>query len=154
MERLGRVWTRLSVRRPTLPTVEPPEEDDDDELPHTKNAVFEMFSHSTASKHRQSELSSSPRERGQSECGGQSSIPQRKLRSPLPTRSGNMPISGSKSTSDAGESPSGSKGLAIPKHGAPLGRSASFTEESTSVMHNPASVQSVVRDVSQGRITI
>uniref|UniRef100_A0A1I7UQ34 Uncharacterized protein n=1 Tax=Caenorhabditis tropicalis TaxID=1561998 RepID=A0A1I7UQ34_9PELO len=41
METLGRVWSRLSIRRPTLATPEPVEEEDD--TPEKTREVFQMF---------------------------------------------------------------------------------------------------------------
>ncbi|CAJ0609390.1 unnamed protein product [Cylicocyclus nassatus] len=159
MERLGRVWTRLSVRRPTLPAVEPPEEDDDDDLPHTKNAVFAMFSESTSSKHRQSELSS-PRERMDSDSGTRSSAsPNRKTRTPLPTGSNDTTTTSAPKSlsSEATESRTG-KRSPTPKTSqnvTALGekRSASFTEESTSVMHTTTPMQRSVGHNASVRIT-
>ncbi|EYB99618.1 hypothetical protein Y032_0121g961 [Ancylostoma ceylanicum] len=143
MERLGRVWTRLSVRRPTLPAVDPTaDDDDDDDLPDTKNAVFEMFSQSTASNHRKSEAANPHRARGSVDGVARlsSASPQRKLRSPLPARSVNVGIPLPKASVDSSSSPP-SKSLALPKpkNVSPLGekRSHNIHEESTSV-HPPS----------------
>lgn len=53
MDRLGRVWTKLSAthRRPTLDLSD---ESDDEDLPSTKNAVFQMFREGSSSHHRSS----------------------------------------------------------------------------------------------------
>uniref|UniRef100_A0A7I4Z6S8 Protein kinase domain-containing protein n=1 Tax=Haemonchus contortus TaxID=6289 RepID=A0A7I4Z6S8_HAECO len=95
MERLGRMWTRLSVRRPTLPAVEPrPEEDSDDDLPYTKKEVFEMFSGSRASQHRKSDGAYLHRARcSVDSMARMSSSPQRKLVTP--------PVPGESPVSDA-----------------------------------------------------
>ncbi|PIC17856.1 hypothetical protein B9Z55_023950 [Caenorhabditis nigoni] len=42
METLGRVWNRLSIRRPTIATPEPVEEEDD-MTPEKTREVFQMF---------------------------------------------------------------------------------------------------------------
>uniref|UniRef100_A0A1I7WNS0 Secreted protein n=1 Tax=Heterorhabditis bacteriophora TaxID=37862 RepID=A0A1I7WNS0_HETBA len=64
MERLGRVWTRLSVRRPTLGPVNTVDEDEGP--PDTKNEVFQMFSKSGAPIHRKSDADTLSRRRMQS----------------------------------------------------------------------------------------
>ncbi|PAV59777.1 hypothetical protein WR25_26471 [Diploscapter pachys] len=52
MNKLTRAWSRLSTRRPTLPTAaEIPDFDDDDE-PTTKAEVFQMFAKSPSSGNR------------------------------------------------------------------------------------------------------
>uniref|UniRef100_A0A8R1HJZ2 Protein kinase domain-containing protein n=1 Tax=Caenorhabditis japonica TaxID=281687 RepID=A0A8R1HJZ2_CAEJA len=43
METLGRVWNRLSIRRPTLAVSEPPIEEEDDVTPEKTQEVFQMF---------------------------------------------------------------------------------------------------------------
>lgn len=149
------MWTRLSVRRPTLPAVDPTaDEDDDDDLPDTKNAVFEMFSHSTASNHRKSEIANPHRARSSLDGVSRlsSSSPQRKLRSPLPTRSANVGIPVPKTSMDSSASPP-SKSSALPKsqNVSPLGekRSHNIHEESTSVHPPSPSLQrSAKEDVS------
>nr|CDJ81147.1 Serine threonine protein kinase-related domain containing protein [Haemonchus contortus] len=89
------MWTRLSVRRPTLPAVEPrPEEDSDDDLPYTKKEVFEMFSGSRASQHRKSDGAYLHRARSSVDSMARmSSSPQRKLVTP--------PVPGESPVSDA-----------------------------------------------------
>ncbi|KHJ93761.1 hypothetical protein OESDEN_06322 [Oesophagostomum dentatum] len=148
MERLGRVWTRLSVRRPTLPAVEPPDDDDDDDLPHTKNAVFEMFNESNAARHRQSELTTNSlrkRDSGDSSVRLSSSSPQRRLHSPGPTRSANVGIPVPKTSMTGSVSPTTSTTLDVPKSAHPLKRSTSFTEDSYNVSPEP-SLQRIVRE--------
>uniref|UniRef100_A0A0K0D295 CARMIL_C domain-containing protein n=1 Tax=Angiostrongylus cantonensis TaxID=6313 RepID=A0A0K0D295_ANGCA len=81
MERLGRVWTRLSVSRPNLPLDPRNEADVDEDLPGTKNEVFEMFSHSSASNHRKSDvglMANRIRTSIDGTCSQKSSSPQRR----------------------------------------------------------------------------
>ncbi|KJH44629.1 hypothetical protein DICVIV_09350 [Dictyocaulus viviparus] len=79
MERLGRVWTRLSINRPTLPLVESRREENiEDDLPDTKNE-------SSASNQRKSDPNMTInriRSSIDSSSNNKSSSPHRK---PLPT---------------------------------------------------------------------
>ncbi|KAK5975275.1 hypothetical protein GCK32_022697, partial [Trichostrongylus colubriformis] len=139
MERLGRVWTRISIRRPNLSTAEPPiDEVDDDVLPFTKNEVFEMFSRSKSSSHRKSEGGN----RSRTNIDGtarSSSSPQHKLRASVPRQSSSA--DNPSMENDETEGPlvrTPSKRLVVAKkHSVGEKRAASFHEESRSVAQNP-----------------
>ncbi|KAK6051865.1 hypothetical protein COOONC_10630 [Cooperia oncophora] len=162
MERLGRVWTRLSVRRPTLPAVEPhAEEDDDDDLPFTKNEVFEMFSRSKGSKHRKSEGVNLHRPRCSVDNTARlSSSPQRNLMTPpVPRESSSPDVPSILKYSNEGQlMKSPSRGLVAPstaKHSHSLGdkRTASFHEESCSYAVDPDRLRSFYKEQKEKNVS-
>ena len=82
MNKLTRAWSRLSTRRPTLPTaVEVPDFDDDDE-PMTKGEVFRMFSESPSSGHRRSQQHAHTHSVGSSQGQPSSGMNGRRTSSP------------------------------------------------------------------------
>ncbi|PIO64550.1 hypothetical protein TELCIR_13818 [Teladorsagia circumcincta] len=149
------MWTRLSVRRPTLPAVEPnAEEEEDDSLPFTKNEVFEMFSRSKGSQHRKSDGVNLHRPRCSVDSAARtSSSPQRKMVTPpVPRESSSADIpSALKNDSEEQLMRSPSKALVVPKnskHSHSLGekRTASFTEESCSYVPSPDRYRSFYKE--------
>ncbi|KAJ1363905.1 hypothetical protein KIN20_023868 [Parelaphostrongylus tenuis] len=156
MERLGRVWTRLSVSRPNLPLVEPRNEADvDEDLPDTKNEVFEMFSHSSTPNHRKSDVGltvNRVRSSIDGNCSQKSSSPHPKHKKPSKShvgRSSTVKATMLKTSEDEKPQNSNSKSLIAPDKltahpsSSSEKRSASFHEESCSFgVQSPASLSS------------